>query len=145
MYNACSIPQEAAERVRSGQRATWRTQGEAPRSDESSCCIAVDFDGCLCEDEYPEIGKAHQSVIDELLRRQKEGCELILWTCREGWLLAEAVGWCKAHDLRFDAVNANSPRLVAKFGNDCRKVGADEYWDDRAVVINRSGRFVRSY
>lgn len=145
MYNACSIPQEAAERVRSGQRATWRTQGEAPRSDESSCCIAVDFDGCLCEDAYPEIGKVHQSVIDELLRRQKEGCELILWTCREGWLLAEAVGWCKAHDLRFDAVNANSPRLVAKFGNDCRKVGADEYWDDRAVVINRSGRFVRSY
>lgn len=139
------IPFEAAERVRAGQRATWRMKGEAQQEASEPCCIAVDFDGCLCEDAYPEIGKAHQSVIDELLRRQKEGCELILWTCREGWLLAEAVGWCKAHDLRFDAVNANSPRLVAKFGNDCRKVGADEYWDDRAVVINRSGRFVRSY
>jgi hypothetical protein len=145
MTDVKAIPFEAALRVRSGQRSASRAQGEAARLSKEPVTIAVDFDGCLCEDAYPEIGKAHQSVIDELLRRQKEGCELILWTCREGWLLAEAVGWCKAHDLRFDAVNANSPRLVAKFGNDCRKVGADEYWDDRAVVINRSGRFVRSY
>lgn len=145
MANARSIPEEAAERIRSGQHATWLSQGSTAKRGADAYCIAVDFDGCLCEDAYPEIGKPHQSVIDELLRRQKEGCELILWTCREGWMLAEAVGWCKAHGLRFDAVNANSPRMVAKYGNDCRKVGADEYWDDRAVVINRSGRFVRSY
>lgn len=117
----------------------------ADKQAETPTIIAVDFDGCLCRNAWPDIGQPNTSVIAELRRRMSEGCELILWTCREGWMLAEAVGWRKAHGLRFDAVNANSPHMVAKYGNDCRKVGADEYWDDRAVVINRSGRFVRSY
>jgi hypothetical protein len=32
----------------------------------------------------------------------------------------------------FDAINENLPVNVAAFGNDCRKIFADEYWDDKA-------------
>ena len=40
-----------------------------------------------------------------------------------------------ARGLYFDAVNANLPERIAYFGGDCRKISADEYWDDRAVVV----------
>ena len=46
--------------------------------------IAVDFDGTLCENRYPEIGKPNEKVINYLIKRQKEGDKLILWTCRCG-------------------------------------------------------------
>ena len=32
-----------------------------------------------------------------------------------------------------DAVNESLPEWIEAWGNDCRKVGADEYWDDKAV------------
>lgn len=48
-------------------------------------------------------------------------------------LLEEAVEWCKAHGLTFDAVNANLPELIDLYKNDCRKINADIYIDDKAV------------
>lgn len=94
--------------------------------------IAVDFDGCLCENAWPEIGEARQDVIDALLLRQKSGAKIILWTCRVGEQLSAAVRWCTRHGIVFDAINENLPVNVAAFGNDCRKIFADEYWDDKA-------------
>ena len=46
--------------------------------------IAIDFDGCLCSNAYPHIGKPNWRVIAEALIAQKSGAALILWTCREG-------------------------------------------------------------
>ena len=96
--------------------------------------IAVDFDGCLCQNKYPDIGTPNYPVIDELINRQiDEGAKIILWTCRVGEQLENALAWCKNRGLRFDAVNENLPECIEQFGNDCRKVFAHEYWDDRAV------------
>lgn len=69
--------------------------------------IAVDFDGTLCEEKWPEIGSANQPIIDELIRRKENGDKLILWTCRCGSLLDAAILWCLNHGLEFDAVNDN--------------------------------------
>lgn len=99
-------------------------------------CLCVDFDGCLCTDEYPEIGKPNMQVITALKARVDQGWEVILFTCREGYLLAEAIGWCKAHGIYFHAVNQNTERNIHFYGNDCRKPYADEYWDDRAVAVH---------
>lgn len=97
--------------------------------------IAVDFDGCLCESKWPEIGEANTTIIQALLRRQERGAKLILWTCRNGKLLGEAVAWCEEQGLHFDAVNENLPERIAEYGSDSRKVSADEYWDDKAVFV----------
>ena len=97
--------------------------------------IAVDFDGCLCENKWPEIGKPNEAIIRQLLAEREWGAKLILWTCREGKMLAEAVEWCRRFGLEFDAVNANLPEMNAMYGNDSRKIGADEYWDDKAVTV----------
>ena len=97
--------------------------------------IAVDFDGTLCANRWPEIGSPNHEVIDELKGLRCDGWRVILWTCREGERLNEAVAWCADKGLYFDAVNANLPERMAYFGGDCRKISADEYWDDRAVVV----------
>lgn len=96
--------------------------------------IAVDFDGCLCENRYPEIGNPIWPTINALTKRKAQGDKIILWTCREGEKLTEAVVWCLNHGLKFDAVNDNLPENIARYGNNCRKVWATEYWDDRAVA-----------
>ncbi len=95
--------------------------------------IAIDFDGTLCENNYPEIGKPIRRVFKEAKKRKNEGCALILWTCREGKLLENAIAFCKEQGLEFDAVNENLPERIEKYGDDPRKIGATEYWDDRSV------------
>ena len=94
--------------------------------------LAVDFDGTLCADSYPEIGKANAELIEELKRRQSRGDKLILWTCRAEHFLDDAVVWCKNHGLYFDAVNDNVPETVELWGHDSRKISADIYIDDRS-------------
>lgn len=100
---------------------------------DCSKVIAIDFDGCLCSDRYPAIGAPYWGVIGSAIWEQMAGAKLILWTCREGDDLQAAVDACSRWGLQFDAVNENLPERIAYYGNNCRKIGADEYWDDRAV------------
>lgn len=112
------------------KKYNWRTQ-----------VIAIDFDGCLCRDEYPEIGQPNHDVIAEAKRLQQIGACLILWTCRQGEQLEATVNACRSWGLEFDAVNENPQFRIDLYGNDCRKVGADEYWDDRSVWMGNPGAF----
>ena len=99
----------------------------------STKIIAVDFDGTLCENAWPGIGPARAGVIDYVLGEQMTGAKLILWTNRRGERLDEAVKWCAARGIAFDAVNENLAEIIQAFGGDCRKVYADEYLDDKAL------------
>ena len=62
--------------------------------------IAVDFDGTLCRDCYPRIGEANEGLIRRLKERRAQGDRLILWTCRSGKTLEEALDfWAIAEHL----------------------------------------------
>ena len=95
--------------------------------------IAVDFDNTLFETDYPAIVRPISPVIKYAKLMRERGAKLILWTCREGKELEEAVEACRAEGLLFDAVNDNLPEMKAEWGNNPRKVAADEYWDDRGA------------
>lgn len=98
--------------------------------------IAIDFDGTLHDGAYPEIGESYDRVIEKAKLAQAAGCRLILWTCREGELLSEAVNWCALqHGLDFDAINDSLPSWKEYYQNDPRKIGYDELWDDKAVNV----------
>lgn len=97
--------------------------------------IAVDFDGTLCRSRWPEVGESNDGLIEWLKYCRENGDKVILWTCREGKLLAAAVAWCADRGLMFDAVNQNLPERIEYYGNDCRKVSADIYLDDRAIGV----------
>lgn len=99
---------------------------------DSRKIISVDFDGTLCENKYPEIGAPNRSLINILKTLQGlNQVYVILWTCRTGDKLQEAVEWCESYGLLFDAVNENLPHIVEQFGGDTRKVFADLYIEDK--------------
>ena len=95
--------------------------------------IAVDFDGTLCKNCWPDIGEPNYELIDNLIDCRYHGVKLILWTCREGELLDKAVAWCEERGLFFDAVNDNIPESIKEYGGNCRKVFADLYIDGRST------------
>ena len=97
--------------------------------------IAIDFDGTLFEDDYPNIGAPIRGIIARAKQEQANGAKLILWTLREKELLADAIMACALVELYFDAINANLPEEITLWGHDPRKVAATEYWDDRAVKL----------
>lgn len=69
--------------------------------------IAVDFDGTLCENKWPEIGMPNEELIEYLKKRQAAGEKLILWTNRVDERLDEVIKWYEEHGLVFDTVNDN--------------------------------------
>lgn len=105
--------------------------------DSTKLIIAVDFDGTIVEQRFPEIGKPKDLAFETLNMFKEFGHKLILWTCREdnqeGKHLTAAVEFCRAHGLEFDAVNENvadSPYAHLGAG---RKVYADVYIDDKSM------------
>ena len=96
--------------------------------------IAVDFDGVLCKNEFPEIGKANYTVIGLVRQLIDEGNEVILWTSRVEEELEKAVEWCEDYGLHFCAVNDNAPSNQKEFASVYktipRKIYADVYIDD---------------
>lgn len=95
--------------------------------------IAIDFDGCLCTNRYPDIGEPNWNIIKEAIDEKLNGSKLILWTCRVDSDLENAISACKEWGLEFDAINDNIQEWKDFWKNNTRKVGATEYWDDKAV------------
>ena len=96
--------------------------------------IAVDFDGTLCFSNWPELGEPNLPLIRYLIAQKHAGNKLILWTCRVGEALENAVSWCRDHHLEFDAVNDNLPEIIEKYGTNSRKITCEYYIDDKAIL-----------
>lgn len=98
--------------------------------------IAVDFDGTIVEDKYPEIGCEKPFATVTLRQLIKDGHKLILWSVREGDALEEAVKWCEERGVRFYAINSdideNDNELKGK-DHYSRKVKAHVFIDDRNI------------
>lgn len=110
--------------------------------------IAIDFDGTLVENKYPDIGEPLQgftfnkTLIEEMALLRKQGHKVILWTCRNAKALEDAVNFCKERNLEFDAVNDDLEENKVgwedslkwwKESGKARKIYADIYIDDRAL------------
>ncbi|MBP0904482.1 BT0820 family HAD-type phosphatase [Mariniflexile gromovii] len=94
--------------------------------------IAVDFDGTIVEDAYPQIGKPMIFAFETLKKLQEKGHRLILWTYRSGARLDEAVNFCEENGVHFYAVNKSFPE--EDFNNSMsRKIHADLFIDDRNI------------
>lgn len=102
--------------------------------------IAVDFDGTLITgNTWPDVcGEPNRKLISFLIGQKNKGNKIILWTNRtdvpekESYPLRDAVEFCRAAGLEFDAVNENLPEIIRAYGSDSRKVSADTYIDDKA-------------
>lgn len=109
--------------------------------------FAIDFDGTLCKNEFPKIGKQntnHKILMEMLIELREQGHKLILWTNRgdneEYKSLTEAVEWCKSLGLEFDAINENLPEQI-KLSGYSPKIMADYYIDDKAIPFDQPHQF----
>ncbi len=94
--------------------------------------IAVDFDGTIVEEAYPNIGKPIPFAIDVLKKLiYEDHHQVILWTVREGKLLDDAVEYCRKRGVEFYAVNKLNPELTDELQP--RKIAVDVFVDDRSV------------
>lgn len=100
--------------------------------------LAIDFDGTLVSDRFPEIGEPQFFAFESLRLLKQNGNRLILWTCREDSparaYLTEAVEFCRAQGVEFDAVNSNVNENPYAHLGEGRKVYADYYIDDKSLL-----------
>ena len=94
--------------------------------------IAVDFDGTIAENDYPNVGEELPGAIEGLKELQEAGCQLILWTCRHADNLEVAVDWLAERGVTMDAVNDHSRHDLIPGQSDKRKVYANLYLDDKS-------------
>ena len=131
---------EAISRLKVASGTDETVEKESERTLQKA--IAIDFDGCLCANAYPDIGAPNWEIIVAAAAEQIAGAGLILWTCREGELLENALEACDRWGLHFDAVNDILPSWKKFYGNETRKVGATEYWDDKAYRV-QNGKLMK--
>lgn len=97
----------------------------------------MDFDGILCENQFPEIGAPNYEMISTIRQCIDRGHEVILWTTRVEKELDSAIDWCEDYGLHFCAVNDNAPSNKEKYEGvyteSPRKIYADMYIDDHSV------------
>jgi len=94
--------------------------------------IAIDFDGTIVEDAYPNIGKPQLFAFETMKRLQNDGHRLILWTYRCGSKLNNAIEFCQQNGIEFYAINNSFPNEEYD-GKESRKIAADLFIDDRNI------------
>lgn len=72
--------------------------------------IAVDFDGTLSMGPYPEIGNPKPYAVEMMNKLKDDGHYIILWTCRRGERLEDALNWLLEQGIPFDRINAMNRR-----------------------------------
>jgi len=110
---------------------------QKPSTDEGfdACCqspdrftfYAVDFDGTIVENKFPEIGAIVESKVEEMQEWWilNENI-IIIWTCRSGDYLNQMRAFLLKNDIPFDFINENP---IVNYGSP--KIFAHEYHDDR--------------
>lgn len=97
--------------------------------------IAIDFDGTITEEtNSTKIGTLKQNAKEVINWMKEKGCYTILWTCRTGKGLNDAILFLKQNGINFDAINKNAPFLDFQTS---QKIFANQYIDNRN--LNCSG------
>lgn len=91
--------------------------------------LAVDFDGTIVDDAFPQIGKVKPNAIESIKYLQSFGVQIILWTCRDGEYLRRALEFLFNNGIKITKANENSDSINFK---PSKKIYADYYLDDRS-------------
>jgi histidinol phosphatase-like enzyme len=96
--------------------------------------IALDFDGTIVEENYPNIGELRAEAKYYINKLYDDGFTIIINTCRSGVFAENAKNFLIKNKIRFHYFNENDPVLIKQYSSDCRKISADVYIDDRCLT-----------
>ena len=100
----------------------------------TSLVIAIDFDGTIAELSFPAVGKIKPMADVYINKLYDEGHHIVINTCRSGGHEGAAYDFLKFHNIRHHYINSNMPYLIEEYGQDCRKISADVYIDDKCLM-----------
>lgn len=96
--------------------------------------LAIDFDGTIAELSFPEVGAMKPNADKYIKKLYDEGHHIIIHTCRSGVYEGMAETFLKERDIPYHYINSNMPYLIEEYGQDCRKISADVYIDDKGLM-----------
>jgi hypothetical protein len=100
----------------------------------NSLIIAIDFDGTICETDFPSIGLMKPRADLYINKLFDEGNQIIINTCRSGIHEGNAQVFLDVVGIKYHYINSNLPHMIEQYGQDCRKISADIYIDDRCLM-----------
>lgn len=96
--------------------------------------ISVDFDGTLVTDKFPEVGELRTGAKYFVNKLYNEGHYIIINTCRSGGHEGKVEDFLEKEGVYYHYINSNLPELIEHYKQDCRKISADFYIDDKCVA-----------
>ncbi len=96
--------------------------------------LAIDFDGTIAELSFPECGKIKKDAVYYISKLYLEGHDIIINTCRSGIYEGLAQKFLEKHEIPYHYINSNMPHLIEHYKQDCRKISADLYIDDKCLM-----------
>ena len=98
--------------------------------------VAVDFDGTITKDnKFPEAIGVVRDGCKETIEYIRQNNKVVIWTCRCGKYLDEAVEFLKANGIEVDGVNTDIYPATD------RKIMADIYIDDKNIFCEEINWF----
>lgn len=108
-----------------------RKRMNMPKREISGKVVAVDFDGTITKDnKFPEVIGVVRDGCKEAIDYIRQKNKVVLWTCRCGEYLGEAIRFLQENGIEVDAVNDD---IYGKYGKTDRKIMADIYIDDKNI------------
>lgn len=93
--------------------------------------IAIDFDGTIARTDYPAILGEMPYAARVIRHLHAAGHYIIVWTCRHGNELTQAINWLLEHGIPFHRINDHNPDNLRRYGSGGPKVYAHCYVDDK--------------
>ena len=103
-------------------------------STQQNLVIAIDFDGTICELAFPEVGAMKKMAKHYINKLYDEGHKILINTCRSGLYEGMAETFLKENGIKYHYINSNLLYLIENYGQDCRKISADIYIDDKCLM-----------
>lgn len=98
--------------------------------------FAIDFDGTIAYDAYPNIGKLIPGAKETMAKIKELGGEIVIWTCRTHQAKEDAKKFLDDNGIIYDKFNEPFDANVNEYGGDhARKIFADVYIDDRSIHL----------
>ncbi len=103
--------------------------------------VAIDFDGTITENSpYPKMGNLREYCKETINFIQKNNT-VVLWTCRTGKFLDEAVEFLNKNNIMMDSINC----INSSSRDKPRKINADIYIDDRNIFFEIDWKKIKEY
>lgn len=110
--------------------------------------VAIDFDGTIVENEYPNIGPLKENAIRCIRLLKEIGCNIIITSCRTNTIihpnLAERLtqvkimkAFLERNNIPFDEIdNGTQGKVDADVYIDDRAVRFENNWEDIVRIVN---------